>query len=133
MIANDTQRPSPLQWLLRAEALAVLAVVLVVYAAGAHGWSIFAALFLVPDLALLGYLAGPRAGAVAYNTAHSYVGPLALAALALAGAVPAALPYALIWTAHCALDRALGYGLKARDGFRFTHLGTIGRRAPAAA
>jgi hypothetical protein len=133
MIANDDRRPSPLQWLLRAEALGVLAVAVVLYAAGDHGWGTFAALFLVPDLALLGYLAGPRAGAIAYNTVHSYLGPLALAALALSGVAPAVLPYALIWTAHCALDRALGYGLKARAGFQFTHLGMIGRRAPAAA
>ncbi|MDB5619562.1 MAG: hypothetical protein JWQ24_3800 [Tardiphaga sp.] len=36
---------------------------------------------------------------------------------------------ALIWLAHIGLDRALGYGLKYVAGFRFTHLGRIGKDA----
>jgi len=39
------------------------------------GWGFFAALFLVPDAAFLGYLAGPRLGAAAYNATHSLLGP----------------------------------------------------------
>jgi hypothetical protein len=124
-----SQSPIPIRWLLRAEAVAVLAAAVAVYAASGHGWALFGALFLAPDVALLGYLAGPRAGAIAYNTTHSYVGPGAVAALAAAGIAPAALPFALIWIAHCAFDRALGYGLKYRAGFRHTHLGLIGRVA----
>jgi hypothetical protein len=31
-------------------------------------WQLYALLFFVPDLGLLGYLIGPRAGAFAYNT-----------------------------------------------------------------
>ena len=40
----------------------------------------FAALFLAPDLSFAGYLAGPRVGAAAYDTMHSTVAPLRLAA-----------------------------------------------------
>jgi hypothetical protein len=29
--------------------------------------------------------------------------------------------------AHIAMDRALGYGLKYEKGFRYTHLGKIGK------
>src|SRR5262245_45558142 len=123
-----------LRVLLRVEALAVFAVALAAYARGDHGWGRLAALFLVPDVSLLVYLIGPRAGAAAYNTAHSYIGPLALLGVALA-LLPAAMPYALMWFAHCGLDRALGFGLKYPTAFADTHLGRIGRpkRAPAGA
>jgi len=42
-------------------------------------WLLFALLFLVPDLAMVGYLANVRVGVVAYNAVHTYLGPLALA------------------------------------------------------
>ena len=85
-------------------------------------------LFLAPDLSMLGYLAGPRVGALTYNTVHNLV--LALAALGigwLAGMAPLALAGAVL-VAHVGLDRALGYGLKHATGFGDTHLGRIGRR-----
>ena len=41
--------------------------------------------------------------------------------------VGGALVYAVIWTAHIAFDRTLGYGLKLPAGFHHTHLGRIGR------
>ena len=44
-------------------------------------------------------------------------------------AEPLAGSIALVWFAHIGLDRALGYGLKYDAGFRFTHLGRIGKDA----
>ena len=41
------------------------------------------------------------------------------------------LPYALIWANHIGVDRLLGYGLKYRAGFGWTHLGSMGRRPQA--
>ena len=116
--------------LLRLEGAAVAIVALVLYGRSDAGWGLFAALILVPDLAFLGYLAGARVGAIAYNITHSLIGPglLLLAALLLPGAA-AALPVTLIWIAHIGIDRALGYGLKYGAGFGFTHLGRIGRTA----
>jgi hypothetical protein len=117
---------------LHVEAAAALAVALVLYSHTGAGWGTFAALFLVPDLALIGYLFGARAGAAAYNTVHSYAGPLTLAAIGLLG--PAAvLPYALIWLAHCSLDRAVGYGLKYSTAAGDTHLSQRGAQRRAAA
>ena len=78
---------------------------------------------------MLGYLAGPRAGARAYNLAHSHVAPALLALLGVT-ALPAVLPCAALWAAHIGFDRALGYGLKSETRFGETHLGRIGR-APA--
>lgn len=95
------------------------------YGESGGSWVLFAALFFVPDVSFAGYLAGARAGAVSYNLAHSYVGPLIAAVSALAtGAAPG---WALIWAAHVGFDRALGYGLKYPTGFGDTHLGRIGR------
>jgi len=113
---------------LRLEGAAVLAACAAGYAAVDGGWWLFAVLFLAPDLAFLGYLAGARVGAVAYNATHSLLGPLALGA---AGATmwPALLPLALIWGAHVGFDRMLGYGLKYGSAFGHTHLGPIGRAA----
>ena len=114
--------------ILRAEGLAILMAAVALYARAGHpGW-LFATLFLVPDLSLFGYLAGSRLGAITYNSAHSLLGPVALALAALF-VVPALGPYALIWLAHVGFDRALGYGLKYRAGFVHTHLGRIGRAA----
>ncbi len=116
--------------LLRLEGLAVLSLATAAYAQFGAGWGWFALLFLLPDLSFLGYLAGPRVGALAYNAAHSYVGPLALLAAGILGAMPALLAIALVWCAHIGFDRALGYGLKYASGFGDTHLGPIGRTDP---
>jgi hypothetical protein len=114
--------------LLRLEALAMLAGSLVAFGALGGSWGWFAALFLVPDVSLLGYLAGPRVGAVVYNAAHSYVGPAILAAIGVLAATPTALLAVAIWTAHIGFDRALGYGLKYATAFRATHLGVVGHQ-----
>ena len=115
--------------LLRAEGAAVLALALFVYVRGGHSWLLLAALFLAPDLSVLGYLAGPRVGAACYNAAHSYVGPVIATLLALATGRPPVL--AAIWAAHIGFDRAIGYGLKYTTSFAHTHLGRL-RRRPAA-
>ena len=107
-----------LRTLLRLEGLTLFASMTLLYAFWGGPWWVYAVLFLAPDLSFLGYLAGPKIGAIVYNTMHSYMAPLAVSV-------------AIIWLAHIGLDRALGYGLKYSKGFAFTHLGTIGRGAPA--
>jgi Domain of unknown function (DUF4260) len=91
------------------------------------GWLLFALLFFTPDLSFAAYLAGPRAGALAYNALHSTLGPLTLAAAGYALAAPTAVLVALIWLGHVGFDRMLGYGLKYATAFADTHLGRIGR------
>jgi len=118
--------------LLRLEGLVVLVVAALAFAQMSGDGRLFALLFLVPDLSMLGYLAGPRLGAIAYNAAHSYVGPLLLTGIALSTA-PAVMPFALVWAAHIGFDRMLGYGLKYAVGFGATHLGLIGKARKTAA
>jgi hypothetical protein len=115
--------------LLRLEGLAMAAVTAVLYAKTGASWWLFAALWLTPDLSMLGYLAGPCWGARFYNAVHTYVVPAALAISALLLKTPALLPFTLIWVNHIGVDRLLGYGLKYSDGFGFTHLGLLGKRS----
>jgi hypothetical protein len=121
---RPTQVPwrDPVAMLLRAEALVELGLAVWAYRALGGGWLTFAALFLVPDFSMAGYLVNRQVGAHAYNLGHTYLAP---AVLALAGFVmgtqdPALA--ALIWVAHIGFDRALGFGLKYVDGFGETHL-----------
>lgn len=94
----------------------------------ATSWWLFALLILAPDLSMLGYLAGPRVGAIAYNALHILIVPLVLALAGYVVGSSMATAIGLIWIAHIAIDRALGYGLKLPSGFQDTHLGRIGRR-----
>lgn len=99
------------------------------YAHTGASWWLFAALWLAPDLSMLGYLASSCWGARIYNAAHSYVLPAALGLTAVwlhAGGM--LLPIALIWVNHIGVDRLLGYGLKYSNGFGWTHLGRLGKQ-----
>ncbi|MCC6627972.1 MAG: DUF4260 domain-containing protein [Chloroflexi bacterium] len=111
--------------LLRLEGGALLIAATVGYfAAGGH-WLAFLALLLAPDLAMIGYLAGPRAGSIAYNLAHTTTLPLLLGVISWLVGRPLGLLVAAIWLAHIGLDRLIGYGLKYPSGFRDTHLDRV--------
>jgi hypothetical protein len=100
----------------------------VLYARTGASWWLFAALWLVPDLSMLGYLAGACRGARIYNAFHTYVAPGVLALCSLLPGAHGALPLALIWANHIGVDRLLGFGLKYSNGFGFTHLGRTGKQ-----
>ncbi len=109
--------------LLRIEALTVLLASMVCYSALHGRWVLFAASFLAPDLSLLGYLAGNRHFAAGlYNAVHNYAGPLALGLLAWESRSLGMEWVAVIWVAHIAFDRLLGFGLKYSEAFQPTHI-----------
>jgi hypothetical protein len=114
--------------LLRLEGLLVAVASAVVYARTGASWWMFAALWIAPDLSMLGYLKRPCLGARWYNVAHTYVLPGILALCAVLLHAHGLLPFALIWVNHIGVDRLLGYGLKYSHGFGFTHLGRLGKR-----
>ncbi len=119
---------SSIQLLLRLEGLAVAAVTALLYARTGASWWLFAALWLLPDLSMLGYLAGGCRGARIYNAIHTYVGPAAMGVCAwLLHANVLLLAIALTWSNHIGVDRVLGYGLKYGEGFGYTHLGRLGK------
>ncbi len=110
---------------LRAEGAAIFLAALWAFQMSGASWWLFAALILAPDLAMLGYLAGPRIGAICYNLIHSYTPVLAIGAILYALGSPLALPLTAILVAHIGIDRAMGYGLKYTSGFKDTHLGVF--------
>jgi hypothetical protein len=110
--------------LLQLEGAAVLALSLFAYHWNQGGWVLFAALFLVPDVSMAGYLANARLGAITYNAIHTYAGPILLFGYAVGTGHKQALLISLIWIAHIGLDRMLGFGLKYATGFKDTHLNT---------
>lgn len=113
--------------LLKLEGLAVFLLALTIFWQQSFSWSLFWSTVLLPDLALFGYLANAKVGAQLYNITHSKLLPsaLAVAAIVMGNALFSAL--ALIWFVHIGFDRMLGYGLKYPEGFKVTHLGTIGK------
>ncbi|WP_167514731.1 DUF4260 domain-containing protein [Mesorhizobium intechi] len=125
---NDLSGTKPLDFIIRLEWAVVAAVAIVFYAWSGVSWWLFGLLILAPDLSMLGYLGGPRIGAIAYNTLHILIVPVLLLLVGYLSGHAVAIAVALIWTAHIAIDRALGYGLKRSTGFQDTHLGRIGRK-----
>ncbi|HEV2215025.1 MAG TPA: DUF4260 domain-containing protein [Terracidiphilus sp.] len=123
--------PGSIRVLLRMEGLAVAAIAALLYARVGVSWWLFAGLWLVPDLSMLGYLTGACRGAKVYNVAHSYVLPAILGLSAYGLHQQVLLAVALVWANHIGLDRALGYGLKYGKGFGWTHLGRLGGRKGA--
>ena len=53
--------------LLRLEGLTLLAGMTLLYGFWGGPWWLYAVLFFAPDLSFLGYLAGPKIGAIVYN------------------------------------------------------------------
>lgn len=116
--------------LLKLEELAQALVAVAVFSRLPYAWWVLPATFLLPDLSMVGYLAGPRVGAFCYNLAHHKA--LAVA-VGLGGwwlSQPVLLLAGTVLLFHSAFDRLLGYGLKYETGFRDTHLGHAGAAQP---
>ncbi len=114
----------PKLWL-HLEGLAVLCATTFLYGSAGYSWGKFLLLFLAPDLLMIGYAFGKAIGARIYNAGHTYVAPILLLAVSRLTHHPYLLPLALIWIAHIAFDRLLGYGLKYPTAFKDTHLGRV--------
>jgi hypothetical protein len=121
--------------LLRLEGLVAAAATAFLYARSGESWWLFAALWLVPDLSMLGYLGRPCRAARIYNAFHTYLIPGLLVMIAILLHAQQVYAVALIWANHIGVDRLLGFGLKYGDGFGWTHLGLVGsaRRGNATA
>ena len=113
----------PVGALLRGEGAVVLLLTVGAYQSLGGNWWLFAALFFVPDIFMLGYLRNKQIGAAVYNASHTYLAPAGLALIGTVLGTSMLLPIALIWAAHIGFDRMLGYGLKGSSDFKTTHLG----------
>ncbi len=123
-------RESSIDWVrpwLRAEGLAAFVAGLALFGWLGGWWLAAIPLLLVPDASMIGYLRGPRLGALTYNLVHNWAVGLAVLGLGLATNLTAVALAGAILIAHTGMDRALGYGLKLPTSFQDTHLGGIGR------
>ena len=91
-------------------------------------WWWYVLLALGPDISMLGYLAGNKAGAVAYNLFHHK--GVAVAVFVIGLLMPDMLLQVtgIVLFGHSSMDRMFGYGLKTTEGFKHTHLGIIGKK-----
>ncbi len=92
----------------------MLALSVLLYALNGGGWLLFVVLFLVPDLSMLGYLSGPRTGAVSYNLFHTYTPPGLLAAWGLLAGTPLFVSFPRLVRSHCV--RSYG-GLRTQESY----------------
>ncbi|AHJ97372.1 DUF4260 domain-containing protein [Hymenobacter swuensis] len=113
--------------LLKLEELAEVLAATLIFAHLPYAWWWLPALFLVPDLSMLGYLAGPRAGAFSYNLLHHKALALLVGLAGWLLGQPPLLLAGSVLLFHSAFDRLLGYGLKHSTGFQHTHLGYVGQ------
>lgn len=102
-------------------------------------WWWYLIMFIGPDISMLGYLIGNKMGAWSYNLFHHK--GIAILILLLGFTMnlpndgPSKLPetdlliyVGIILFGHSSMDRFFGYGLKYENGFKFTHLGEIGKK-----
>lgn len=92
------------------------------YNLGLPFW-VWALLFFSPDLSMLGYLAGARAGAFSYNLFHHRGVALLITAIGFFTSGNLLIAIGLLFFAHSSFDRMFGIGLKYDDDFKHTHLG----------
>jgi len=91
-----------------------------------YEWWWFLVLILTPDIGMVGYLFGNKAGAFMYNLFHHKGVAIAIYFLGVYLSSSVVQLIGIILFAHSSLDRIMGYGLKYDKGFKFTHLGEIG-------
>ena len=114
--------------LLQLEELALLLIGFMLYLDMNYPIWCFFALLLVPDLGILGYRFNNRIGACSYTIFHHRGIAIALYLSGLFFLNRDGLQLAgIIIFSHIAIDRALGYGLKYEKGFKYTHLGKVGK------
>ncbi len=92
-----------------------------------YAWWWFLVLILAPDFSMIGYLFGNRIGAICYNIAHHRGIAIVLYFVGIYTSTTILQLLAVMLFAHSAMDRMLGYGLKYEKGFKYTHLGEIGK------
>ncbi|MFH7016543.1 DUF4260 domain-containing protein [Flavobacterium sp. FlaQc-47] len=92
-----------------------------------YQWWWFLVLLLAPDLSMIGYAFGNKAGAFFYNVFHHKGLAVLLYMTGCYLQIEILQLIGIILFSHSAMDRIFGYGLKYDKGFKYTHLGEIGK------
>ncbi|WP_438425836.1 DUF4260 domain-containing protein [Aquimarina macrocephali] len=112
---------------LKLEEIAMLGLGIYLFSLLSYPWWLFLALFLLPDIGMLGYIINNRVGALSYNIFHHKGIAVLIYIMGVYISNELLQLSGVILFAHAAFDRILGYGLKYEKGFKFTHLGEIGK------
>ncbi|MCD0468168.1 DUF4260 domain-containing protein [Flavobacterium sp. JAS] len=92
-----------------------------------YQWWWFLVLILAPDLSMIGYAFGNKIGAFLYNLVHHKGIAVLLYIIGCYLKIEIVQLIGIILFSHAAMDRIFGYGLKYEKGFKYTHLGEIGK------
>ena len=114
--------------LIRLEELAMFLLSIYLFSSLSFSWWWYLALILTPDISMIGYVFGNKAGACIYNFFHHKALAIIVYIAGLWFSNEAVQFAGLILFGHSSMDRMLGYGLKTFRGFKFTHLGEVGKQ-----
>lgn len=84
-------------------------------------------LILAPDIEMLGYVFGNKIGALTYNLFHHKGLAIVVYLTGSYLSEPLLQLMGIILFSHAAMDGIFGYGLEYDKGFKYTHLGEIGK------
>tara|TARA_R110001592_G_scaffold62669_12_gene191693 strand:+ start:3091 stop:3450 length:360 start_codon:yes stop_codon:yes gene_type:complete len=112
---------------LKLEEVALMGLGIFMFGLLGYQWWWLPVLILTPDISMLGYLLGSKIGALSYNIVHHRAVAIALYFIGAYFMLPIVELIGTILFIHIAMDRIFGYGLKYDKGFKFTHLGEIGK------
>ncbi len=117
-----TQSNKIMQAQLKTEELLMFCATLILYPSLNYSWWWFAALILVPDIGMIGYLFNNQIGAITYNITHNKGIALVVGIFGYFSGSYLLLLAGLIMFSHASMDRIFGFGLKYPDSFKHTHL-----------
>lgn len=113
--------------IIKLEELAMLIVCIVFLYFCKVPWWCYLLMALGPDISMLGYLSGYRTGAFCYNLFHHKGVALSIILAGFYFGDNNIVYAGVILFGHSSMDRMFGYGLKYEQGFKYTHLGVIGK------
>lgn len=114
--------------LLKLEEVSMLGLGIYLFNLLDYQWWWFLVLILAPDIGMLGYVLNNKAGALTYNLFHHKGLAIFIYLIGIYLLSPLCQLVGIILFSHASMDRIFGYGLKYDKGFKYTHLGEIGKK-----
>ena len=114
--------------IIKLEEMTMLAISIAALYSWNVAWWLYLLMALAPDISMLGYVAGNKVGAFCYNFFHHKGIAIVLFVTGLFLDSDLLVFSGVILFGHSSMDRMFGYGLKYEEGFKFTHLGEIGKK-----
>ena len=114
---------------LKLEELALFLLGIFLFTQLPFAWWWFLVLILTPDIGMVGYLFGNKSGAISYNIFHHRGIAVAVYLTGIYLQSEFTQLIGVILFSHAAMDRFFGYGLKYEKGFKYTHIGEIGKNS----